>query len=60
MAIDDEKLKELDKYNLLKLFESVSVGNVVRAARWTLCGIKSGIDKLSDLADVEPRVPKKR
>lgn len=59
MALDEDKMRELDKYNLLRLFEAVSVGNLLRVTRWTVAKVRDGFDRVAQYTDIQPR-PKKR
>lgn len=50
MKIDEKKLKELDRLNLLKVLESASVGNIMRGVLWAGKSLKVFKNYLSELA----------
>lgn len=56
--LDKETFRKLDQYNLLRLLEAASVGNLARGAKWALRQFKVLRAGISDLTDIEPRVKK--
>lgn len=57
---DEETLKKLDRINILRLLEAVSLGNLVRGVNWALDQAGVLWEKASNLSDIEPRSSKKR
>lgn len=57
---DDETLEKLDRINILRLLEVVSLGNLVRGVNWALDQAGVLWEKASTLPDIEPRSSKKR
>lgn len=55
---DRETFRKLDQYNLLKLLEAASIGNLARGAGWALRQFNALRAGISDLTDIEPRVKK--
>lgn len=47
LTIDEKKLKELDKYNLFRILEKASLGNVARCSIWTVNKVAEIVESFS-------------
>ncbi|MFC1522384.1 hypothetical protein ACFL6Y_08230 [Elusimicrobiota bacterium] len=55
---NEETIKDLEQYNIMKLLESANLGNLARGANWAASRLSRLANRISKFSDIEPRVDK--
>ncbi len=60
IKMDEKRLKQLDEYNLFRILEKASLGNLVRGSVWTVNQLSKLWGNFSKLAEEESKSKKKK